>query len=52
MSPLNVGFVIVGLVLGILLGLTVLFTIAAVFVFRWCDHIARERGMIDRTTNY
>jgi ABC-2 type transport system permease protein len=41
-----------GDLLGILLGLTVLFTIAAVFVFRWCDHIARERGMIDHTTNY
>ncbi|HLA07435.1 MAG TPA: ABC transporter permease [Anaerolineales bacterium] len=41
-----------GDLLGILLGLTVLFTIAAVIVFRWCDHRARERGMIDHTTNY
>jgi ABC-2 type transport system permease protein len=38
--------------LGILLGLTILFGVLAVFTFRWCDHIARERGMIDRTTNY
>jgi ABC-2 type transport system permease protein len=41
-----------GDLLGILLGLTVLFGVIAVFVFRWCDHIARERGMIDHTTNY
>jgi ABC-2 type transport system permease protein len=41
-----------GELLGILLGLTVLFSVIAVFTFRWCDHIARERGMIDRTTNY
>jgi len=41
-----------GDLLGILLGLTVLFGVISVFVFRWCDHIARERGMIDRTTNY
>jgi ABC-2 type transport system permease protein len=38
--------------LGILLGLTVVFAVIAVFIFRWCDYIARERGMIDRTTNY
>jgi len=38
--------------LGILSGLTVLFAVIAVFTFRWCDYIARERGMIDRTTNY
>ena len=41
-----------GQLLGILLAMTVLFGIIAVFVFRWCDHVARERGMIDRTTNY
>jgi ABC-2 type transport system permease protein len=38
--------------LGILLALTVVFGVIAVFIFRWCDHLARERGMIDRTTNY
>jgi ABC-2 type transport system permease protein len=38
--------------LGILSGLTVLFGIISVFTFRWCDYLARERGMIDRTTNY
>ncbi|MBV6450637.1 MAG: hypothetical protein MHPDNHAH_01363 [Anaerolineales bacterium] len=38
--------------LGILTGLTVLFGIVSVFTFRWCDHRARERGLIDHTTNY
>lgn len=38
--------------LGILAGLTVLVGVSAVFVFRWCDWQARERGYIDRTTNY
>jgi ABC-2 type transport system permease protein len=38
--------------LGILLGLTVLFSAIAVVIFRWCDYIARERGMIDRVSNY
>ena len=41
-----------GELLGILAGLTVLFGVLAVFVFRRCDYLARERGMIDRTTNY
>ncbi|MEW6083484.1 MAG: ABC transporter permease [Chloroflexota bacterium] len=41
-----------GELLGILFALTVVFGVIAVFTFRWCDHIARERGMIDRTTNY
>lgn len=41
-----------GQLLGILLGLTVVFAVIAVFTFRWCDHIARERGLIDHTTNY
>jgi ABC-2 type transport system permease protein len=41
-----------GTLLAILVGLTVLFGLAAIFVFRRCDHIARERGMIDMTTNY
>ena len=38
--------------LGILTGLTIIFGVISVFIFRWCDHIARERGMIDRVTNY
>jgi ABC-2 type transport system permease protein len=38
--------------LGILLALTVVFGVIAVFIFRWCDHLARERGLIDRVTNY
>ncbi len=36
----------------ILLGLSAIFGVAAFFIFRRCDHIARERGMIDMTTNY
>jgi len=38
--------------LGILVGLTVLFGVASIFVFRWCEHQARERGLIDMVTNY
>ena len=38
--------------LGILLALTVVFGVIAVFTFRWCDYRARERGLIDHTTNY
>jgi ABC-2 type transport system permease protein len=38
--------------LGILLGLTFLFGTLSIFVFRYCDRLARERGFIDRTTNY
>ena len=41
-----------GQLLAILLGLSVLFSGMAIVVFRWCDHRARERGLIDRTTNY
>ena len=41
-----------GTLLGILTGLTVIFGISSIFIFRRCDHIARERGMIDMTTNY
>lgn len=37
---------------GILLGLSLVFGVAAFLAFRWCDHRARERGLIDRTTNY
>lgn len=38
--------------LAILVGLSVLFGTVSVFVFRTCDRRARERGLIDRTTNY
>ena len=41
-----------GDLLGILTGLTILFAITSIFTFRWCDHRARERGLIDRVTNY
>jgi ABC-2 type transport system permease protein len=38
--------------LGILLGLTLVFAVLAAVVFFWCEHRARERGMIDMVTNY
>jgi len=38
--------------MGILLGLTLFFGLASSFVFRWCEHQARERGLIDMVTNY
>jgi ABC-2 type transport system permease protein len=38
--------------LGILLALTVVFSLVAVVTFKRCDHIARERGLIDVVTNY
>ncbi|HUI87095.1 MAG TPA: ABC transporter permease [Anaerolineales bacterium] len=38
--------------LGILIGLTIVFAIASLFVFRFCDHHAREQSLIDRVTNY
>jgi ABC-2 type transport system permease protein len=38
--------------LGILMGLTVLFAVLSLWIFRICDWQARERGLIDRTTNY
>jgi len=38
--------------ISILTGLTIIFGIASIFTFRWCDHRARERGLIDRVTNY
>jgi ABC-2 type transport system permease protein len=36
----------------ILVALTLGLTAAAAVTFRRCEHIARERGLIDRTTNY
>lgn len=38
--------------LGILLGLTLVFSVVAFFAFRYCDHRARELGYIDMITNY
>jgi len=38
--------------IGILLALTVLFAILSIVIFRWCNHRARELGLIDRVTNY
>jgi ABC-2 type transport system permease protein len=38
--------------LAILVGLSIIFGILAFTAFRWCDHRARERGLIDRVTNY
>jgi len=39
-------------ILGVLLGLSIFFGMVSIWVFRYCDAIARERGLIDRTTNY
>jgi ABC-2 type transport system permease protein len=38
--------------IGILLGLSLIFGVISFFLFRFCEHIARERGMIDMVTNY
>jgi ABC-2 type transport system permease protein len=38
--------------LGILLGLAAAFALVTVVVFRWADHRARERGLLDMTSNY
>ncbi len=38
--------------LGILAGLSLIFGVSSYFVFRYCDHRARELGYIDRVTNY
>ncbi len=39
-------------ILAILFGLTAVFALGAGVIFRWCDHRARELGLIDMTTNY
>ena len=39
-------------IIGILIGLTIIFGVIAFFLFRYCEHIARERGLIDMVTNY
>ncbi len=38
--------------LGILLGLSLIFGFISIFIFRFCDYRARERGLIDFVTNY
>lgn len=38
--------------LGIFVVLTAALSAAALSAFRWCDRVARERGMIDRITNH
>ncbi|MBO9368086.1 MAG: ABC transporter permease [Chloroflexi bacterium] len=41
-----------GALLLLLLGMTVLLSFLALRLFSWCDRRARERGLIDRVTNY
>ena len=38
--------------LGILIGLTIIFAIIARYLFHYCEHVAQERGLIDMVTNY
>lgn len=38
--------------LGILVGLSAVFGVISFFVFRYCEHRAREAGLIDAVTNY
>jgi ABC-2 type transport system permease protein len=38
--------------LGILLGMTAFFGVLSALIFYWCEHRAREKGMIDMITNY
>ena len=39
-------------ILAILLALSIFFGVVGVQVFKYCDRLARERGLIDHTTNY
>jgi ABC-2 type transport system permease protein len=39
-------------ILGVMVGLSILFSVVSLWIFKICDNIARERGLIDRTTNY
>jgi len=36
----------------ILLGLTAIFAVLGIYIFRWCENRARERGLIDMVSNY
>jgi ABC-2 type transport system permease protein len=38
--------------MGILLGLTALFSVLSIFIFRWCEQRAREQGKLDMVSNY
>jgi ABC-2 type transport system permease protein len=38
--------------IGILFGLITVFGILSYFIFRYCEFVARERGLIDMVTNY
>lgn len=38
--------------LGILVGLTLVFGVLSIYIFRWCEYRARERGLIDMVSNY
>ena len=38
--------------MAILVGLTLFFGLISFLAFRWCEHQARERGLIDMVTNY
>jgi ABC-2 type transport system permease protein len=38
--------------LGIVAGSTVVSAAASVFIFRWLEHMAKEKGLIDRVTGY
>ncbi len=38
--------------IGILLGLTVFFGVIAIVIFKRCEHVAQEKGLLDRVTNY
>jgi ABC-2 type transport system permease protein len=38
--------------IGILLGLSIVFGVVSVFMFRFCDSRAREQGLIDYVSNY
>ncbi len=38
--------------LAILLGLTLLLALIASFSFKWCEHRAKERGLLDMVSNY
>ena len=41
-----------GQLFAILMGMAVVFGLLAIIVFRWSEHQARERGLIDMVTNY
>jgi ABC-2 type transport system permease protein len=38
--------------IGILVGLIIIFGVLSYFIFRYCEFVARERGLIDMVTNY